>query len=65
MCWVNCDAPRTAGEKNPISRPPEPEPGGCPLNQLVTKNLFSMDMATVYIVVFSVYTTCSTHGNIP
>ena len=45
-------------------RPPEPERGAAP-NQLVTKNLFPMDMATVYMFFFCVYTTCSTHGNIP
>ena len=46
-------------------RPPETEPGAAP-NQLVTKNLFPMDMATVYMFFFfCVYTTCSTHGNIP
>jgi hypothetical protein len=35
-------------------RPPETEPGAAP-NQLVTKKLFPMDMATVYMFFFSVF----------
>ena len=61
----NCDGPRTAGESSHVSAAAGTGTGGCPKSTGHKKPFPYGHGNCLYVFFFCVYTTCSTHGNIP